>query len=651
MATLPSANVTISSEAGALAGGTGYCTVIAPVATNADSKPRVFSSARALLTQHGYSPGVGYAALHIQDTGKPVLFVGIPIATAGTVGRQNASGVTGTSVITVAAGVSGALEEVDAILTVTTGGTIGTAGIVFDLSLDGGVTEKSIRLGTATSYTIPYVGITISFAAGTLVAGDIYRFTSTAPMWDSTGMAGARTALAAQMKTSRSWLIAGDVSNATEAGHVTTAVNAYETSNDRFVYARVNVRDRLPLAELSRQTVRMTGAPNITFAEVGATGDTITRSAGSFISDGFVAGMAIDVSGSVSNNFTKGKITAVSATVLTLDTQDLVAEGPVANVTIVGSPGITFAEVGATGDTITRAGGGSFLDDGFRAGDTITITGSASNNVTGAITAATATVLTFNTTDLAAEFIGAKDITITKGETMSSWVSTMDSAFTTVDGQKRISIGLGRLRKTCPITLWNFRRPVSWAASIREYQHDVHVTTWRKDFGPLLDWSALDADGNIAEFDEYVTGGGLAGRFTVARSWSNGPNGAFIAADLTRDSEGSLLSLTHNMAVANVFCAVVQSMTERFVGRTPRKTSEGFLFPADRAALEEEVNSELQNALMREFVPGEGPRASSVKWTASPDDDLSVPDATITGDGQLEVNGTIFHVNTVVKVS
>ena len=650
MATLPSANVTISSEAGALAGGTGYCTVIAPVATNADSKPRVFSSARALIAQHGYAPGVGYSALHIQDTGKPVLFVGIPIATPGTVGRQDTSGVTGTSAITVAAGGSGALEEVDAILTVTTGGTIGTAGIVFDLSLDGGVTEKSIRLGTATSYTIPYVGITISFAAGTLVAGDVYTFTSTAPMWDSTGMAGARTQLAAQQKVSRSWVVIGDVSDATTAGHVTTAVNAYETSNDRFVYARVNVRDRLPLAELSRASVRMTAA-NVTFAEVGATGDTITRATGSFVSDGFVAGMAIDVSGSASNNFTKAKITAVSALVLTLDTQDLVAEGPVANVTIIGSPGLTFAEVGATGDTITRAGGGSFLDDGFRAGDTITVALTSSNNVTGAITAATATVLTFNTTDLAAEFIGAKDITIVKGETLSSWVSTMDTAFTSVDGQKRLSIGLGRLRKTCPITLWNFRRPVSWAASIREYQHDVHVTTWRKDFGPLLDWSALDADGNIAEFDEYVTGGGLAGRFTVARSWSNGPNGAFIAADLTRETEGSLLSLTHNMAVANIFCGVVQSMTERFVGRTPRKTSDGYLFPADRAALEEEVNSELQNNLMREFVPGEGPRASAVKWTASPDDDLSVPDATITGDGQLEVNGTIFHVNTVVKVS
>ena len=63
------------------------------------------------------------------------------------------------------------------------------------------------------------------------------------------------------------------------------------------------------------------------------------------------------------------------------------------------------------------------------------------------------------------------------------------------------------------------------------------------------------------------------------------------------------------------------------------------------------ARGDLQASLLREFVPGEGPRASLAKWTASSDDDLSVPDATITGVAQLEVNGTIFHVETVVKVS
>src|SRR5678815_1151353 len=312
MADLPNATIVIDDEAGAFAGGTGYVTVLSCVELNDDLTPRIFASAKSLIGTHGYSPGVAYAALHIQQTRKPVMFVGLPTATAGTLGRIDSTGVSGSSVISVAAGSAGYLEETDCSLTVVNGGTIGTNGITFDFSADGGRTTKRVRLGTATSYTVPYLGIVISFAAGTLVAGDTYAFATTAPMWDASGLTAARTALATQQKLSRSWQVIGDVANSTFAGYIKTEANAYETSHDRFVYARCNVRDHLPLASMSKATVRMSGTPTVTFAEVGGTGDTITRSAGSFVTDGFVAGMAIDVTLSASNNFTKAKITGVS---------------------------------------------------------------------------------------------------------------------------------------------------------------------------------------------------------------------------------------------------------------------------------------------------------------------------------------------------
>ncbi len=647
MATLPSASVSISAEAGALAGGTGYCTVIAPVATNADSTPRVYSSARGLLAQHDYSPGASYAALHIERTRKPVLFVGVPIATAGAVGRQNASGVTGSSVISVAAGAAGCLEETDAVLTVTEAGTVGTAGIVFTLSLDGGRTEKTIRLGTATTYTVPYLGIVISFAAGDLNVDDVYTFGTTAPMWDSDGLAAARTALAEQQKLARSWMVVGDVTNSTFAGYVTTQANAYETANQRFTYARVNVRDRTPLAEMARASVSMTGSPTITFAEVGGTGDTITRSAGSFITDGFATGMVVTVSGAVvssGHNNVTGKITNVTALVLTLDTADLDAEGPISGVSIVGSHGLIF-----TTTTATRSGG-SWLADGFRVGDSVTFAGTASNNITVTITVLTATVMTFASGG-AAETIGTASVTATTGQTMAAWVSATDAAFASVDGQKRIDVGLGRARVACPITGWNFRRPASWHASVREYQHDIHIPTWRKEDGPLLDVSLEDEDGNIVEFDERTDGGALAGRFTCLRTWSAGPNGAFVAMSLTRDTEGSLLSYTHNMAVANIGCTIVQAATENVVGKTLQLDADGHATAAALGRIEESVNTDLEIALLQEKVIGEGPRASKAVWRASTDDDLSVVDATLTGVLDLVVNGTVVHVDTVVKVS
>ena len=645
MAVLPSASVSVSDTAGAFAGGTGYCVVIGCAETNADITPRVFSSVDSLIAQHGYCPAVSYAAMHFDETKKPIIFVGLPKATAGVAGSHDSTGVTGTSRISVAAGANGYLEEVDAVLTVVTGGTVGANGITFNLSLDGGRTEKLVRLGTASSYTIPYVGIVLSFGAGTLVADDVFTFRTTAPMWDSAGMSSAKTALAAQSKLSRSWLVVGDLANSTFAGYVTTAVNGYETANDRFTYARAQVKDRAPLAKAAKYQVRMVGAPSLTFAEVGATGDTITRATGSWITDGFAVGDYVTVTDTASNNVS-GVIAALSATVITLDTADLVNETTAA-ATVVASPMLTFAEVGATGDTITRSSG-SWIADGFAVGDTVTITGTAGNNVTGPIAALSATVMTMDTTDLNAETIGMRSVTIEKSQTMAAWVSAQATAFASVDAQKRIDLGLGRGRKLCPVTGYEFRRPVQWAASLREYRFDLHIPCWRKSDGPLDGWDLEDEDGTLVEFDERVTGGALADRFTCFRTWANGPNGAYIALSMTRATEASLLSRTHNMAVANLVCTIVQAETENAVGQVLQLNDDGTATTASLAIIEGRVNSALQRNVLQ--TGPEGRRASKAVWTASKTDLLNTPGATLNGVTDLVINGTLEQIATSVRV-
>lgn len=76
------------------------------------------------------------------------------------------------------------------------GGTIGITGITFQLSLDQGRTfGPPLNLGTATTYQIPQSGITLNFAAGTLVAQDLYSATTTAPLWNDAGVQAAITAL------------------------------------------------------------------------------------------------------------------------------------------------------------------------------------------------------------------------------------------------------------------------------------------------------------------------------------------------------------------------------------------------------------------------------------------------------------------------
>ena len=649
MAIRPEAIVSVSAEAGTLAGGTGYIVAWGCVPNNADATPRVHASWKSVFDQHGYSEACEYVALHAEATRKSVIFVGIPIVTAGFASQHNSSGVVGTSQLTTSGAI---LASTSVIVTVTTAGTIGVSGIIFNYSADDGRTYKSVKLGTASLFTVPYLGIVINFGAGTLLVADTYTFRTTAPMWDSAGATSVRTALAAQQKLARSWMAIGEIATAAQAGFILTAINAYETTNKRFCLTRANIRDRLPLAAKAKIKKSMVGSPSLTFAEVGATGDTITRAAGSWITDGFVVNDLITVAGTSLNNFTDAQVTAVTATVLTLNTQDLTPETTALG-TVIASEAMTFAEVGATGDTITRSSG-SWLTGGFAVGDIVQVTGTALNNVTtDAITAVTASVLTLGTTDLTPEVIAGHRVNVVRVLTMAAYIAASDTLFASIDGpsSRRIDLSVGRLWKESPITLWSMPRPTSWAASIREYTKDIHVTSWRVKDGPLDGWSMLDANGNVAQFDQRLDGGGTEARFTCPTTLDNGPNGSFICRSLTRDTEGAVLSQTHNLYVANVCCTVVQSSTAMFLGQTPPLNADGTMQAASRSRLESSVNTDLAASLLKEFVPGEGARCSSVSWAMNPASALGGAGGTVLGVATLLVNGTIVTVNTVVKVS
>lgn len=76
-------------------------------------------------------------------------------------------------------------------------------------------------------------------------------------------------------------------------------------------------------------TKAVTSAVSLTY--VAGAPATITRGAGSFISDGFVGGMTVDITGTASNNY-RHTVSSVSALTLTLAAGDtLTAEGPVSS--------------------------------------------------------------------------------------------------------------------------------------------------------------------------------------------------------------------------------------------------------------------------------------------------------------------------------
>lgn len=648
MATLTKATTTVSAEAGPGGAGEDLLSLIAPVPQNSDVMPRQFGSAKALYDFHGYCEAVEYAALHFEEARLPILFVGIPIEIPGVIGNQDTTGKSGTSNTTVTAGSGGALGEHDGVVTVIAGGTVGTDPIVLGISLDGGRTTKRVRLGTNTSYTIPYHNVTISFTVGTLITGEtIHTWHASQPLGDSDGLALVRASLAAQPRQSRSWLIIGDLQDADDATAVVTQANSYETANERFIVARAQVRDRLPYAAMSAQTVAMSTSGAVTFE---TDDDSITRTSGSFVTDGFIVGDLITVAGSAQagNNatFTVDGVTALALTVAENLTDSTDATG----VSITGQGGLLFAN---SGDTITR-NRGSWVDDGFRVGQTAVVSGtdSATNDGSFVIATLTPAVMTLASGGVDAdESSGMTQVTITAGQQKAAWVAAMEAEFDGIDSEFRIDMGLGRGRKLSPFSGYMYRRPVAWAASIREYQHDLQVATWKKDEGSLSGWTLEDADGNLVEYDDRVDGAAAsAARFTSFRTWANGPGGAFISLSLTRAEDGSILGYTHNAHVVNLAQTTVQRSTELIIGSSLELNADGTATLDSLTTIKQRVNSDLQRALLQD-LRGEGARASGATWSPNEDDDLSGVGATLTGVLELILNGTVHSVNTVVKVS
>lgn len=151
----------------------------------------------SMVTANGYGPGVEAAALSLA-AGGVVAFIKATQNAAGTSTAVTFVG-TGTSVITVTLdGTVGAFDDYNVVFKTVAGGTRGTPGVTFQISLDAGRTFGPVfALGAATTYVIPNTGITLNFGVGTFVALDTAKFTTTAPSWTTAGIQSALNAFAA----------------------------------------------------------------------------------------------------------------------------------------------------------------------------------------------------------------------------------------------------------------------------------------------------------------------------------------------------------------------------------------------------------------------------------------------------------------------
>ena len=173
--------------------------IVGPSSSGPTDTPATFARKSDVVANYERGPLVEAAAYALEKYGRPVCLVRTGQSVAGSYPAAAAHGgtVTGTSTVTVDNGGTEPDDDYECYFIVITGGTIGTAGITFQWSLDGGRTLSPVTaLGTANSFVFPDSGgIGIDFAAGTLVAGDLVTFRADAPNWNASEIGDALDAL------------------------------------------------------------------------------------------------------------------------------------------------------------------------------------------------------------------------------------------------------------------------------------------------------------------------------------------------------------------------------------------------------------------------------------------------------------------------
>lgn len=194
--TIPRVNITeLDGALGVLPSGARYPAFVGDAQAGSADVPAGYGSITALKTAFTGGAMPDIAARFIAAYGRPAVCVRTGVTDTGAYGTVDSSGKAGTSVVTATASTY-PTDDFEAHLEVVAGGTVGTAGITYRWSLDDARTQSPVTaLGTATTLAFPAGGVSLSLAAGTLVAGDIVRVRTTGPQPDAADITTALTAL------------------------------------------------------------------------------------------------------------------------------------------------------------------------------------------------------------------------------------------------------------------------------------------------------------------------------------------------------------------------------------------------------------------------------------------------------------------------
>lgn len=221
------------------------------------NQPYATTSPASLQTQFVGGPLVEAGGM-VCSVGNVCVAVSCPIVTKGTAYAVQATVPGGsTSVITTTLdSTNGCWDQYYVVVKCLTGCTIGVTGGIVQVSLDAGRNFGApISLGTANTLvlgapfspvTVGGTGIQLNFGAGTLVAGDSWRFGTVAPTWNDAGVAAAITAFQASQ-----YAVAGvgsaHIVGVSAAGDISAFQTDLQALVGNYIFSRaiVELRDAL----------------------------------------------------------------------------------------------------------------------------------------------------------------------------------------------------------------------------------------------------------------------------------------------------------------------------------------------------------------------------------------------------------------------
>lgn len=242
---VPSVKLSIEDGALGLQGATGEQDIVLfGTCTGGVSNVAVaVTSADKATELLGYGPLAECAAYVAERSGRTVWCVPVAQSGAGTMGTWSTSPTTGPAV-----GNTGTPNDAYQVwVKITGGGAIGTSR--FQFSLDGGDNYEPEAV-TAATYALTNTGITLTFAAGTYVLGEVYKCNATPPAYTSVQIAAAVDAWRASGFVAKAL---GDVGvpasaagGATIAGTYASKADAMEQAGDYVAVLLQAADDTLP---------------------------------------------------------------------------------------------------------------------------------------------------------------------------------------------------------------------------------------------------------------------------------------------------------------------------------------------------------------------------------------------------------------------